>query len=81
MNIKGQYRSLTFVEGHLYSTFSNFFFLETAWPFEAKFHVAPPFDEGIKVNINDSCHMAKIAAMPIYVKNLLKSYFLEPKGR
>ena len=37
MNIKGQGNSLTLVQGHSDSTFSNFFFLETAWPTKVKF--------------------------------------------
>ena len=37
MNIKGQGHSLTMAQGHSDSTFSNFFFLETAWVIEAKF--------------------------------------------
>ena len=37
MNIKGQDHSLTFVQGHSDSTFSNFFSLETPRPIEAKF--------------------------------------------
>ena len=49
MNIKSQCHSLTLVQGHSDSTFSNFFFLETAWPIEAKFYVAPPWDGGMKV--------------------------------
>ena len=49
MNIKGQGHSLTLVQGHSDSTFSNFFFLETAWPIEAKFYVEPPWDRGTKV--------------------------------
>ena len=36
MNINGQGHSLTSVRGHSYSTFSNFFSLETAGPIEAK---------------------------------------------
>ena len=36
VNIKGQGHSLTSVQGHSYSTFSNFFSLETAGPIEAK---------------------------------------------
>ena len=38
-NIKGQSHSLTFVQGHSDSTFSNFFSLETAKPIEAKLYV------------------------------------------
>ena len=40
---------MTLVQGHSDSTFSNFFFLETAWPIEAKFYVEPPWDGGTKV--------------------------------
>ena len=64
MIIKGQdhyWRSLRF---------NIFFSLETARQIEAKFYVEPPWDEGMKVNTNDLCHMNKMAAMPIYGKNL-----------
>ena len=59
MDIKGQGYSLTFVEGHSDSKFSNFFSLETARPIETKFYVEPSCDEGIKININNLCHMTK----------------------
>ena len=49
MNIKGQGNSLTLVQGHSASTFSNFFFLETARPIEVKFYLEPPWDEGTKL--------------------------------
>ena len=81
MNIKCQGHSLTLVQGHSDSTFSNFFFLETAWPIEAKFYVEPPWDGGTKVWSNGLGHMTKMATMPIYGKNLKKSSSLEPKGR
>ena len=51
-------------------TFSNFFSLETAWPIEAKFHVEPPWDGGMKVCSNGPGHITNMAAMPIYGKNL-----------
>ena len=73
MNINGQGHSVTLVQGHSDSTFSNFS-LETARPIEAKFHVKPPWDEGMKVSTNGLCHMTKMTAMPIYgktFKNLL----------
>ena len=70
MNIKGQGHSLTLVRGHSDSTCSNFFFLETARPIEAKFHVEPPWD-GLG-------HMTNMAVMPIYGKNLKKPSFPEP---
>ena len=42
MNIKGQGHSLTLVQGHSDSTFSN----ETAELNKAKFHVETPWDGG-----------------------------------
>ena len=68
MNIKGQGYSLTLVQGHSDSTFSNFFLLETAWPIEAWFYVEPPWDGGTKVWSNSLGHMTKVANMPIYGK-------------
>ena len=54
---------------------------ETAWPIKAKFYVEPPWEEGTKVCINGPGHMTKMAAMPIYGKNLKKSSSPEPAGR
>ena len=65
MNIKGQGHSLTMAQGDSDSTLSNFCFLETAWPIEAKFHVKPPWDERIKIYSNGLGHMTSMAAMPI----------------
>ena len=48
----------------------NIFSSETALPIEAKFYVEPPWEEGTKVYINGPGHMTKMAAMPIYDKNL-----------
>ena len=70
MNIKGQGHSLTFVQGHSDSTCSNFFLLETAKPIEAKFHLEPPRDKGMKVCPNGLGRMTKLAAMPTYGKNV-----------
>ena len=50
--------------------FSNFFFSETNWPINAKFHVNPPWEVGKKVYVNGTGHMTKMATMPIYGKNL-----------
>ena len=77
---KGQGRLLTLVQGHSDSTFLNFFSLETARPIEAKFHVDHPWDVGTKIFSNGPCHMTKMAAMPIYGKNIKKSSSLEPNG-
>ena len=63
------------------STFSNIFYSETAWPIKAKFYVEPPWEGGTKVCINGPGHMTKMAAMPIYGKNLKKSSSPEPAGR
>ena len=58
------------IQGHSDSTFSNSFFLETARPVEAKFHVDHPWDGGMKICSNGPGHMSKMAAMPIYGKTL-----------
>ena len=63
------------------STFSNIFSSETTGPIEAKFYVEIPWVGGTKVYSNDLGHMTKMAAMPIYGKNLKKSSSLKPKGR
>ena len=59
-------------------TFSNIFSSETARPIKAKFHVEPPWEGGTKVYINGPGHMTKMAVMPIYGKNLKKSFSPEP---
>ena len=61
------------------STISNVFSSETAWPIKAKFYVEPPWEGGTKVYINGPGHMTKMAAMPIYGKNLKKSSSPEPE--
>ena len=52
------------------STFSNIFFSETAGLIEAKFHIKPPWDGGMKICSNGPGHMTKLAAMFIYGKKL-----------
>ena len=47
---------------------------------EAKFHVEPHCDRGTKICSNGPGHMTKMAAMPIYGKNMKNSSSLEPKG-
>ena len=64
--MKGQCHSLTLVQGKSDSTFSNIFSLETAKPIEAKFHMEPPWDSGMKVCSNGLGRMTKMAAMPTY---------------
>ena len=69
MNVKGQGHTLTLVQGHSDSTLYLFFSLETAGPIEAKLHLYPPWNEGMKVRSNGPGHMTNMAAMPIYGKN------------
>ena len=47
--------------------------METAWPINAKFLVESSREVGKKVYINGTGHMTKMAAMPIYGKNLKNS--------
>ena len=61
------------------STISNIISSETTWPIKAKFYVESPWEGGKKVYINGPGHMTKIAAMPIYGKNLEKSSSPEPE--
>ena len=51
------------------SIFSNISSAATE-PFEAKFHMESPWDGGKKICSNGPGHMTKMAAMPIYGKNL-----------
>ena len=62
-------------------TLSNNFSSETAWPIKAKFYVEPPWEGVTKVCINGPGHMTKMAAMPIYGKNLKKISSPELAGR
>ena len=52
------------------SIFLNFFSSITTRSTEAKFHVEPPWDRGTKACSNGLGHITKVAAMPIYGKNL-----------
>ena len=54
---------------------------ETTGPMESKFHMESPWDGGTKVCSKGPGHMSKMAAIPIYGKNLKKSSSPEPKGR
>ena len=53
---------------------------ETTGPIKVKFHMELLWDGGTKICSNGLGHMTKMAAMPIYDKNLKKSSSLEPKG-
>ena len=83
MNIKGQGQghSLTLVQGHSGSTFSNFFSWETAMPIEAKLNVASHWDRGTIVLYKWSRSHDQDGRHPIYGKNMKNSSSLEPKGQ
>ena len=53
---------------------------ETTWPIKAQFYDEPPWEGGTKVCINDPGHMTKMAAMPIYGKNLKNLLFQNQKS-
>ena len=46
------------------------FFSKSTWPIKAKFYVEPPWECETKVCINGPGHMTKMAATPMYGKNL-----------
>ena len=84
MNLYEYQRSRSFIDfGPRSLRFNIFiFFLETAWPIEAKCYKEPPWDGGMKVWSNGLYHMTKLVAMPLYGKNLKQNHFLwNPKGR
>ena len=58
----------------------NIFSSETTGPITVKFQMELLWDGGTKVCSNGPGHMTKMAAMPIFGKNLKKSSSLEPKG-
>ena len=52
------------------STLSNTFFSEVTEPIEANFHMEPPWVGGKKVCSNGHGQVTKMAAMPMYGKNI-----------
>ena len=82
MNLYEYQRSRSFIElgpNLSDSIFLNLFSSITSTPIEAKFHVEPPWNRGTKAASTDPGHMTKMAAVPIYGKNIQKSCSLEPK--
>ena len=83
MNLYEYQRSRSFIDigprSHIFNIF-KFLFLRTAWPIQAKFYVEPPLGWGDESLSNGLGHMTKMAAMPIYGKNLKKSSSPEPNG-
>ena len=74
MKIKGQGHSLTFVQFHSGSTVLNYFFLETARPIEATFHMVLPWDEEMKMSTNVLCHITKVAVFLSMIKSFKKFF-------
>ena len=73
MKVYEYQRSRSFIDlgpSHSDLIFSNFFSSITVRPIEAKFHVEPPWDGRTKIYSNGPGHRTKMAAMPIYDKNL-----------
>ena len=76
MNIKGQGHSLTFVQGHSDSTFSNFFSSKkNTRTIKAIFHVEPLWDGIMKNECSGLCHLTKMDAMPTHAKKTFKILF------
>ena len=56
------------------SLYQNIVFSQTIGPIELKFHVKTPYDKLAKICTKYFGHMTKMAATPIYGKNLLKIF-------
>ena len=59
------------------SIYQNIVFSQSIGPIELKFHVKTPYDKLARIYTKYFGHMTKMAAMPIYGKNLLKIFFLD----
>ena len=84
MTIYDNPRSRSFIDLCPWSLSVNilkFFSSKDAKLFEAKFHMEPPWDVGMKICSNVAGHMTKTASRPIYGKNLKKSPSSEPRDR
>ena len=64
-------RSRSFIDlGPKLSIFSNFISSITTRSIEAKFHVEPPWNRGMKAYSNGPGHMIKMATMSVHGKYL-----------
>ena len=79
MRTRGQGHCWAFVQGHSF-ILARIFCSKAAGCIEAKFHVERIWIKGIKVSSNGLGHMTKMAAMPIYSNNPLKSSCTKPTG-
>ena len=53
-----------------FNIFKLIFLKKTTRPFEAKFHMEPPWNVGMKICSDVPDHITKMASMPIYGKTL-----------
>ena len=74
MNLYEYQRSRSFIDlgprSLRFTTYSNFFSLETGRLIEAKFYMEAPWDGEMNVCSNGCGHMTKMSAMPKYGKTL-----------
>ena len=63
------------------SIYENLVFSQTIGPIGLKFHVKTSYDKSAKFYTKYFGQMTKMAATPIYGKNLLKSSSPEPEGQ
>ena len=61
------------------SIYYNIVYSQTIDQIELKFHVKTSYDKLIKIYTKYFGHMTKMAAMPIYGKNLLKIFFFRTR--
>ena len=57
------------------SIYQNIVSSQTIGPIERKFHMKTPYDKSAKIYKKYFGHMTKMAATPIYGRNLLKIFF------
>ena len=79
MSTKGQGHSLTLVKGLSDFKIKTCFSQKQLGNLEPKLIIMKAYGRnGMKIYTNDMGHMTNMAAMPIYGKNLKKSFFPEP---
>ena len=80
MSIQGQGHSLILAHGQSDKKIKNLFFLETTGPYVNKFHGIAFRNKEMKINKYEFGYMTNMAAMPVYVKIILKIFFSRSNG-